>query len=119
MLPSRRSQNIAVVQAGCSRNWITSEIGLWFIGRTSQSKFRRLSFRCSPRALQSPPCLDDASDGPGLGGRTARQVGRLCFEDFADGAEPGVAQVITHGAETLQRQSRIAVHAVFRQRVMA
>ena len=34
----------------------------------------RLSFRCGKRALQSPPRLDDASDRPGLGGRTAREV---------------------------------------------
>src|SRR5438874_13647563 len=70
-------------------------------------------------ALQSPPRLDDASDGPGLGGRTAREVRRLGFEDFADGSEPGIEQVIPHGAETLQRQIGIAAHAVFRQRVMA
>jgi hypothetical protein len=32
MLASVRSQNIPVVQAGCSRNAITSESGLGFIG---------------------------------------------------------------------------------------
>src|SRR6266436_5868552 len=42
MLASASSQNIAVVQPGCSRKSTTSEIGLWFIGRTSL---------CSP----SPP----------------------------------------------------------------
>src|SRR6266404_800332 len=42
MLASTSSQNTAVVQLGCSRKTTTSEIGLWFIGRTSL---------CSP----SPP----------------------------------------------------------------
>jgi len=37
MLPTRRSQNIAVVQPGYSRNWTASEIGLWFIERTSSA----------------------------------------------------------------------------------
>src|SRR6266404_4463870 len=35
MLASTSSQNTAVVQLGCSRKTTTSEIGLWFIGRTS------------------------------------------------------------------------------------
>src|SRR5260370_28953724 len=131
MLPTRRSQNTAVVHPGCSRNWTVSEIGLWFIEWPSRSvplnlvwlplgqNLDRLSFRCGKRALHSQPRLDHASDGPGLGGRTAREVRRLGFEDFADGAEPGIEQVIPHGAETVQRHIGIAVHAEFRQRVMA
>src|SRR3984893_16059431 len=131
MLPSRRSQKIAVVQAGSSRNCTMSEIGLCFIGRTPQSnpcklscgsprsKSRAVIVWCSDRALQSPPRLDDTSNGPGLGGRAAREVRRLCLEDFADGSEPGIEQVIPHDAEGLQRQIGIAGDAVFRQRVMA
>src|SRR5205823_7704136 len=61
------------------------------------------SLNLGTRALQSPPPLDDASNGPGLGGRAAREVRRLGFEDFADGSEPGVEQMIPHGIETLQR----------------
>jgi len=44
---------------------------------------------------------------------------RLRCEDLADGAEPGVEQVIAHGGEALQCEIGIAVHAVFGQRVMA
>src|SRR5712672_3460074 len=44
MLPSRRSQNIAVVQPGCSRNWTVSEIGLWFIGWNPSETENELPF---------------------------------------------------------------------------
>src|SRR5215831_14344486 len=85
----------------------------------ARSNSGRSSFECTERALKTPPRLDHAGDRPGLGRRADRRVRRLCSEDFADGSEPGIEQVIAHRGEALHRQIGVAMHAVFGQRVMA
>src|SRR5438105_2449075 len=64
---------------------------------------KRPTRRTSTSRLRREPAAQDLGHAPGLGHAAARGVGRLGVEDFADGADAGLAQV---GPEALQEGPR-------------
>ena len=65
--------------------------------------------------LNGVPGAEGFGDGPGLGDATAWRVRRLSVEDFSQGSQSVIVEMVGHRFEIGKGRARIAIHAMVRQ----